>query len=172
MQRPEKAGSAPDVLEGLRRHGGVADGVGDRGMAEEVLEPACVHSSGRQCVSRRMPQHMDMHWERQPSSLAGPFNHASNAHPAEGLAALVDEDVGRLNPVRLLLPAQEFETIHLVPLKVVDAVGATLEPADDDGPLWQVDVVPTEIASLRDPEAVAVDDQSDQPIPVASDGCA
>jgi hypothetical protein len=38
-------------------------------VAQEVPEPSCVHSSGRQCVSRRMPQHVDMHWERQPSSL-------------------------------------------------------------------------------------------------------
>jgi hypothetical protein len=31
-----------------------------------------------------MPQqNVDMHRERQPSSLASPFNHASNAHPAE-----------------------------------------------------------------------------------------
>jgi hypothetical protein len=55
--------------QGLRRHCGVAHGVRDRGMPEEVLERPCVHSPGRQCVSRRMPQ------QRQPSSLASPFNH-------------------------------------------------------------------------------------------------
>jgi hypothetical protein len=37
---------------------------------------------------------VDMHRERQPSCLASPFNHASNAHPAERLAALINEDVG------------------------------------------------------------------------------
>ena len=63
-----------------------------------------------------MPQHVGMHRERQPSSLAGPFNHASNAHPAERLATLIDEDVGPLGPVSLLLPLQELETIHLIPL--------------------------------------------------------
>jgi hypothetical protein len=45
----------------------------------------------------------------------------------------------------------------------MDAIG---EAADDDGPLWQVDVIPAQIASLRDARTVAVDDQSDQPIPV------
>ena len=46
----------------------------------------------------RMPQHVDMHPERQPSSLANPLNHSSNIHPAEGLATLIDEDVSPLNP--------------------------------------------------------------------------
>jgi Resolvase, N terminal domain len=41
-----------------------------------------------------MPQHMDMDRERKPSGFPSPFNHASNAHAAEGLAALIDEDVG------------------------------------------------------------------------------
>jgi hypothetical protein len=66
--------------------------------------------------SRRMPQHVDMQGERQPSSLASPLNHASNAHPAERLATLIDEDVGPLGPVSPLLPMQELETIHLIPL--------------------------------------------------------
>ena len=77
-------------------------------MPQKVLEPPCVHSPGRQCVSGGMPQHVDMHREWQPSSLASPLDHASNAHPAERLAALIDEDVGRLDPVGLLLPVQEL----------------------------------------------------------------
>jgi hypothetical protein len=90
-------------------------------MPQEVLEPPCVHPPGRQCVSGRI-----MDRERQPSGFPSPFNHASNAHPAEGLTTFVDEDVGRLNPVGLLLPLQEFETVHLVPLQVMDAVSAAL----------------------------------------------
>jgi hypothetical protein len=86
--------------------------------------------------------------ERQPSSLASPFNHASDTHAAERLAALIDEDVGPLDPVSVLLPVQELEAVHLVPLQVMDAVGAALEPAHDDGPLRQVDVIPAQIASL------------------------
>jgi hypothetical protein len=109
---------------------------------------------------------VDVDRERQSSGLASPLDHASNAHPAERLAALIDEDVGRLDPVGLLLPLQELETVHLVPLKVMDAIGAALEPADDDGAFRQVDVIPAQITGLRDPQAVSVDDQSDQPIPV------
>ena len=100
-----------------------------------------------------------MHRERQPSSLASPFNHASNAHAAERLTALIDEDVGSLNPFSLLLPVQELETVHLIPLQVVDAISAALEPADDDGPLRQVNVVPAQIASFRHTQTVPVDDQ-------------
>jgi hypothetical protein len=51
--------SAPDILERLRRNRGVAHGIRDRSMPQEVLEPPCVHSPGRQCVSGRMPQHVD-----------------------------------------------------------------------------------------------------------------
>jgi hypothetical protein len=55
-----------------------------------------------------------------------PFYHASDAHAAEGLAALIDEDVGRFDPFSLLLPAQELKTIDLIPLQVMDAIGAAL----------------------------------------------
>ena len=98
-------------------------------MPEEVLEPACVHSPGSQCVSRRMPQHVDMHRKRQPSSLAGPINHASDAHPSERLATLIDEYVGALDPISLLLPSEELETVDLIALQVMNAISAALEPS-------------------------------------------
>jgi hypothetical protein len=75
-----------------------------------------------------MPQHVDMKRERQPSSLASPLYHASDTHPPEGLAAFIDEDVGGLDPVRLLLPAKELETVYLVPLKVMRGVQARSDP--------------------------------------------
>ena len=121
------------------------------------MEPACVHSPGRQCISRRMPQHVDMDRERQASGFRGPLNHASDAHAAEGLATLIDEDVCPLDPVSLLLPLQELETVHLIPLQVMDAISAALEPADDDGALWQIDVIPAQIACFGDPQAMPVD---------------
>jgi hypothetical protein len=83
-----------------------------------VLEPPCIHSPGRQCVARQMPQHVDMYRERQPSSLAGPLNHASDAHPAEGLATLIDVYVCPFPPFTLL-PLEELETIDLIPLQVI-----------------------------------------------------
>ena len=95
-----------------------------------------------------MPQHVDMHRERQPSGLASPLNHASNAHPSERLTTLIDEDVGPLDPVSLLLPLQELETVHLIPLQVMNAISAALEPAHDNGALPQVDVIPAQIADL------------------------
>ena len=87
-------------------------------MPQEVLEPPCVHSPGRQCVSHLMPQHVDMHRERQPSGFSSPFNHASDAHPAERLATLIDEYVCPFPPFSLLLPLKEFEAVHLIPLEL------------------------------------------------------
>ena len=95
-----------------------------------------------------MPQHVDVHRERQPSG------HASNAHPAEGLTALIDEDIGAIRSISLLLPVKQLKTVHLVPLKVMNAIRAALEPADDDRALRQVDVIPAQIASFRDPVAL------------------
>ena len=77
---------------------------------------------------------LDMHRERQPGGFSGPLNHASNAHSSERLTTLIDEDVGPLDPVSLLLPLQQLETVHLIALEVMDAISAALEPARDDGP--------------------------------------
>ena len=46
--------------------------------------------------------------------------------------------------IRLIM----LETVHLIPLQVMHAVGTALEPADDDGPLRPVDVIPAQIAGL------------------------
>jgi hypothetical protein len=118
--------------------------------------PVRIPSNAAACV--------DMHRERQPSGFFSPLNHASDAHAAEGLATLIDKDVGPL--FSLLLPLQQLETVDLIPLQVMDAISAALEPADDDGALPQVDVIPAQIASLRDPQTMAIDNQPDQPIPV------
>jgi hypothetical protein len=85
-----------------------------------------------------MTQHVDVNREWQLSGLASPFYHARNAHPAEGLAALIDEDVGPLGPASLLVPSQELKAVKFVPLQVMNAVGTVLEPADNDGALQQV----------------------------------
>jgi hypothetical protein len=46
---------------------------------------------------------LDMHRQRRSSSLASTLYHACDTHAAEGLAALVDEDIGGLDPVSPLL---------------------------------------------------------------------
>jgi hypothetical protein len=76
----------------------------------------------------------------QPSSLASPLNHASDAHAAERLATLIDEHVSPFPPFTLLLPLEELETIDLIPLQVMHAISAALEPADDEGalPFWSI----------------------------------
>ena len=51
----------------------------------------------------------------------------------ERLATLIDKDVGPLGPVSLLLPLQQLETVHLIALQVMHAVGIALEAAHDNG---------------------------------------
>ena len=41
-----------------------------------------------------------------------------------------------------------------------------LQPANDDSPRSEIDVVPAQIASLADPKAMPIDHQSDEPIPM------
>ena len=120
--------------------------------------PVRIPSNAAACV--------DMHRERQPSGFFSPLNHASDAHAAEGLTTLIDEYVRPFLHLALLLPSEELETVDLIPLQVMDAISTALEPADDDGALPQVDVIPAQIASLRDPPTMAIDNQPDQPIPV------
>src|SRR5262249_62038093 len=60
-----------------------------------------------------------------------------------------DKHVGTPDSTSLLLPPQELEPVHLIPLQVMDAIGAALEPADNNGALRQVDVIPAQITSLR-----------------------
>ena len=69
---------APHALERFRRHDGVA--YHDAGVAQEVLQPACVYSFRRQGIPSRMPQHVNVNRKRQVGDLATPLDHASDAH--------------------------------------------------------------------------------------------
>jgi hypothetical protein len=71
---------------------------------------------------------MDMDWERQLGSLVSSLDHTPDAHPAERLAALVDEDISRLGAGGVLLGAAIAAGHSLIALHVVHAVGAALEP--------------------------------------------
>jgi hypothetical protein len=79
---------APDVFERLRRHRGVAHGVRNAGVSEIVLEASSIHSTGRQSVARRVPEHVNVNWERQLGGFASSLDHATNSHAAERLGLL------------------------------------------------------------------------------------
>jgi hypothetical protein len=64
--------------------------------------------------------------------LEGISSQQTRISAPERLAALIDEHVCALDPVSLLLALQELEDIQLIPLRVMDAIGAALEPAGDD----------------------------------------
>src|SRR4051794_24277182 len=96
-------------------------------MAEEVLQPARVHSLVCQRIAGRVPEHVDMRLERQACRLASALDHPGNAHAAEWLAALVHEHVG----AERLLP-QALEALDLVAVEIVCRAAAAFEPPDDD----------------------------------------
>src|SRR4051794_37736912 len=64
---PWSAMTAPHVSKRLRRHRRVARCVRDAGVAEIMLEPACIHAAVRQRVAGRVPEHLDVYGERQAS---------------------------------------------------------------------------------------------------------
>ena len=64
------------------RHCGVANRIGDAGMAQEVLQPAGIHALRRQGIAGRVPQHVNVNRERQPGGFTGMFDLARNAHDA------------------------------------------------------------------------------------------
>jgi ABC transporter substrate binding protein len=101
-------------------------------MPKKVLQPACIHSFRRHGIPSRMPQHVNVNRKRQVGDLATPFDHASDAHTAERLTALVHEYVGRPDALRCVAALERLEAGEFVPLQVVAAVVAAFEPAQGD----------------------------------------
>ena len=89
--------------------------------------------------------------------------HPADAHASERLPAFIHEHIGCL---RLLLTLQALEPGELITLEIVDAVGAAFQPADLNGALGKIDVIPSQVTGFRHPEAVPIDQQGDQPVPV------
>jgi hypothetical protein len=141
--------ATPDVFEGLRAHRRVLHRVGDAGMPKEVLKAPRIHSACRQGVPCRVPQHVNVHWKRQPSGFPSSFNHTCDAHATERCAALIHEHERALDAIGFLLTLQQSQAVDLVALQVMHRVGAALEPANDDGALRQVYVVPAQILCDR-----------------------
>jgi hypothetical protein len=68
-----------------------------------VLEPPCVHSPGRRCVSGRMPQRVvDMYRQWQSSSLPNPLNHPFTAQAGHDLCVEVKARADGGNPLLVL----------------------------------------------------------------------
>ena len=65
-------------------------------MAQVVLKPSRIHPLVRQGVAAGMAQHVHMNREGQPCGFPSSFNQPGDAHAAERLATLIDEDIRRL----------------------------------------------------------------------------
>ena len=90
------------------------------------------------------------------------LDHPGNAHAVERLATLIDEHVRR--SAAALLALQRLEAGKLIAFEVVHAIVRAFEPADLHGALGEVEVIPSQIASLADAQPVAIDQQPDQPV--------
>jgi transposase len=88
---------APDVLERLRRHRGIAYRVRDAGVAKEVLQSPRIHASVGQGIAGRMPDHVDVNRKRQLGGFTGSLDHACNPHATKRLASLVHEHPSRFD---------------------------------------------------------------------------
>ena len=102
---------------------------------------------------------MDGEW--QLGSFPSPFNHAADAHASEWLSTLVDEHIGGLGPFALqaLEPSKfvAFEkwTLSVLPFSLRTAMVR-----------FEVEIIPTQVTGFAHTQAVPVDQQSDQPIPM------
>ena len=65
-------------------------------MAQVVLKPSRIPPPVRQGVAAGMAQHVNVNREGKPRRFPSSFNQPGNAHAAERLASLIDEDIRRL----------------------------------------------------------------------------
>src|SRR5262245_38201961 len=137
-------------------------------MAEEMLEAPSVHSLACQRVPGAVSQHVDVSRKRKFSGFTRPLDHASNPHAAKWLPALIHEHIGR---PWLLLALEALQPCQFVALQIVSTIGAALQPADGNGALRQVKIIPAHVTSLAHPETVAVDQEPDQPVPMTVAVC-
>ena len=95
------------------------------------------------------------------------FDHLADGGSGEGLASLAGKDMG--SPW-LLFALQPLQAIGLVAFEVMGAVDGALEAADGDGTLIEIDIIPSEVDELADPQAVQERHQCDHvvamPVPV------
>jgi hypothetical protein len=80
---------APDVLERFGRHRGVSDGIGDRGVAKEVLKSARVYPPIGQGVTGRVAQHVNVNRKRQLGGFTSSLDHTGDSHAADVAMMLI-----------------------------------------------------------------------------------
>jgi hypothetical protein len=89
-----------------------------------------------------MSQHVRVRLERQFGRTASPFNHASKASGGERCAAFAGEGEGQL---RLLLTLKAAQCPKLIPPDRMRTRCAMLDPADVQGGLSEVNLIPPQV---------------------------
>ena len=87
-----------------------------------------------------MAQHIDMHRKTNLSFLTGPLDHPTDTHATERLISLIREHIGRF---RFLLAIVVAEASEFIPCKEVSTISAGLAPADSNGALGKIQIIPS-----------------------------
>ena len=82
----------PQFLEPCRIGGGVANGVVNVAVPQEVLNEAGVRALVGESKTAGMAQHVGMHGHRQPSLLAVLVQQQVDGRAVQGLASLTEEE--------------------------------------------------------------------------------
>ncbi len=87
-----------------------------------MLEPSSIHAAIGQCITRAMPEHVNVYSERKSRSLTSPFNHPADPHTSKRLPPLVHEYIRAGVCCSLLLASQTFRGAEVVTFQVVAAI--------------------------------------------------
>jgi hypothetical protein len=133
-------------------------------VAHQFGEPPGIHAGVGLDGAGGVAQAVRMHWPGDLGFAPRGRDQLVDCKSGEGLAPLRGEDVRSLG---LLLTLQTLEAASLITFQVVSAVDAALEPADLNGAFASVEIVPSKIDELRDPQAVQERHQGDHVVAVA-----
>ena len=157
-------GSAPEILEPIRRQFGVAHRVLNIAVAKVGLQSACVVSLVRQCEAAGVAQHVRVRLELEAGRRASSLHKPRKACRGERRAALRREHEWRLG---LLLALQPAKGAHFIAHDWMRARRSALGPTDRQRGPFEVDLVPTKVDQLRRSEAMAVGHQDHGRVAVA-----
>jgi hypothetical protein len=159
-----QAGSfLPKPLEAIGRQLGVEHRVLDVAMPEIVLDGTGIVTIIGELEPAGMAQHMGMHRKGEGGELAGAGEYSPDRRGAQGPALLGDK---HLRCPRVV-PLQAPQRPKLGAPQGVGRGGATLLAIDMQQPLGEVDLRPSEVHELRDPQSMPVGEEQEGGIPVA-----
>jgi hypothetical protein len=147
--RADAASSAPKILEALRRQLGVADRVLNVAVAQIGLQCPGIVALVGQREPAGVAQYVRMGLEAQLCGFPGALDHAGKSRGGERGAAFRGEHERRFV---LLIALQPAQCAQLIAAQWLRARRALLGPADRQGSVVEVDLVPTKVDQFGSPQ--------------------